>query len=52
MFACDAARNRCSSTNSVVSNNTIVEPHFIGIKLDNDWSNSLISRNTIVSSAG
>jgi len=52
ILACDVARDRCSSTNSVISGNTVVEPQLIGIKLDNDWSNSLISRNTIVRTAG
>ena len=52
ILACDLSRNRCTSHNSVISNNTVVEAQLVGIKLDNDWSNSLISRNTIIRTAG
>jgi parallel beta-helix repeat protein len=52
IFVCDAPRGRCSGMNSVVSGNTIVNAQYTGIKLDNDWSNSLISRNTITRTAG
>ena len=52
ILACDLSRNRCTSHNTVVSNNTIVEAQLVGIKLDNDWSNSLISRNTIIRTSG
>jgi hypothetical protein len=36
----------------VISGNTIVNAQLIGIKLDNDWSESLISRNTVTRTAG
>lgn len=52
ILSCDTSRNRCSSWNSVISGNSIVNAQLIGIKLDDDWSNSLISRNTITRTAG
>ncbi len=52
ILACDTANNRCSSRNTIITGNTIVNAQFVGIKLDNDWSGSLISRNTITRTAG
>jgi parallel beta-helix repeat protein len=52
VLACDAPRGRCASTNSSIIGNTIVNARLVGIKLDNDWSNSVISRNTITRTAG
>ena len=36
----------------MISGNTIMNARLIGIKLDNDWSNSVISRNTVTRTAG
>jgi parallel beta-helix repeat protein len=52
ILACDPGRGRCASRNSIISGNTIVNARLNGIKLDNDWSNSLISRNTVTRTAG
>jgi hypothetical protein len=52
LLACDPGHNRCSGTSSIITGNTIVNAQFAGIKLDNDWSNSLVSRNTITRTAG
>lgn len=52
ILACDNQANRCSSVNSTITGNVIVNAQNIGIKLDNDWSNSLIARNTITRTAG
>jgi parallel beta-helix repeat protein len=52
ILACDRGRNRCASTNSIISGNTIVNARLMGIKLDNDWSGSVISRNTVTRTAG
>lgn len=52
ILACDNANNRCSSVNTTITGNTIANAQNIGIKLDNDWSGSLIARNTITRAAG
>jgi len=52
MLACDSGFGRCASRNSTISGNMIVNAQLIGIKLDNDWSLSLISRNTVTRTAG
>jgi hypothetical protein len=52
ILACDQARNRCSSRNSIIAANSIQNAHLVGIKLDNDWTGSWVTRNTIVRTAG
>lgn len=52
LLACNNNLGRCDSQHSVISNNTIHNPRLFGIKLDNNWSDSQISRNTIVRTAG
>jgi parallel beta-helix repeat protein len=51
-LACDRGRNRCASRNATISGNTIRNARLIGIKLDNDWSDGVISKNTIIRTAG
>jgi parallel beta-helix repeat protein len=52
LLACDSGRNRCSGRDSVISNNTIHNARVVGIKLDNDWTNTHVTRNTIVRTSG
>jgi parallel beta-helix repeat protein len=52
LLACSQNFGRCSSRNSVISNNTIHNPRLNGIKLDNDWTNTQVTRNTIVRTGG
>jgi parallel beta-helix repeat protein len=52
ILGCDNARKRCASRNSVISGNTIVNARLAGIRLDNDWSDSIISGNTVTRTAG
>lgn len=52
LLACDFVHGRCASTGANISNNLITNAHHVGIKLDNDWSNGNISRNTITRTAG
>lgn len=52
ILACDAGRHRCSSQGSFISGNTITNARHIGIQLDNDWSYSKITQNTIVRTGG
>jgi hypothetical protein len=52
MLACDPGHGRCSSPRSNISNNTIANARFNGVRMDADWAGSLISRNTIVRTAG
>jgi parallel beta-helix repeat protein len=51
-LACDRARNRCASRNAAISGNTVKNAQLIGIKLDNDWSDGVVSKNTITRTAG
>ncbi|HEY3823322.1 MAG TPA: right-handed parallel beta-helix repeat-containing protein [Bryobacteraceae bacterium] len=52
ILACDNSRNRCTSTNTTVTGNTVINAQNVGIKLDNNWSSSLIARNTVTRTAG
>jgi parallel beta-helix repeat protein len=52
ILACDNADGRCASNNSVISSNTITNARLVGIMLDNDWSGSQITKNTMVRTAG
>ena len=52
MLACDNSHGRCTSTNSQITGNVIVNAQNTGINLGNDWSNSVISNNTINRTAG
>ncbi|MCU1326416.1 MAG: hypothetical protein JWN34_1786 [Bryobacterales bacterium] len=51
-LACDRGRNRCTSRNATISGNTIRNARLIGIKLDNDWSGGIVSKNIITRTAG
>ncbi|MDP9170786.1 MAG: right-handed parallel beta-helix repeat-containing protein [Acidobacteriota bacterium] len=51
-LTCNPQLGRCSSRNSVISNNLIQNARLIGVKLDNDWTGSQILRNTITRTAG
>ncbi|HXJ43979.1 MAG TPA: right-handed parallel beta-helix repeat-containing protein [Bryobacteraceae bacterium] len=52
ILACDLAHGRCASRKALISNNLITNAHHAGVKLDNDWSDSVVSRNTILRTAG
>ncbi len=52
ILACSPGFGRCASRNASIANNTIHNPRVSGIKLDNDWTGSLITRNTIVRTGG
>lgn len=52
LLACDNGHGRCASRGSLIANNLVTNAHHVGIKLDNDWSNSTITRNTIIRTAG
>lgn len=52
ILACDAGRHRCTSHDSLISGNTITNARHMGIQLDNDWSGSKITGNTIVRTGG
>lgn len=52
VLGCDNARHRCASTGSVISANTVTNAQLFGIRLDNDWSNGVVSGNTITRKAG
>lgn len=52
ILACDNANNRCASLNTMITANTISNAQNVGIKLDNNWTGSLISGNIITRTAG
>lgn len=52
ILACDAGRNRCNSRGSLISDNVITNARKIGIQLDNDWSDSKLTGNTITRTGG
>lgn len=52
LLACDSAHGRCASNNAVISQNTINNVRLVGIMLDNDWSGSQITNNTMVRTGG
>ena len=52
ILACDTVTNRCASQNTLIAGNVIQNAQNIGIKLDNDWTGSLVSGNTITRTGG
>ena len=52
LLACSNELGRCNSNSTTISGNAIHNPRLFGIKLDNEWSHSQITRNTIVRTAG
>lgn len=52
ILACDQGRHRCASHDTLIASNTINNARRVGISLDNDWTNSRITQNTITRTGG